>query len=107
MVITSTTQNFERDVLKSTQPVIVAFYATWCGPCKMLGPVFEEVSNELGSKYRFVKINIDEERDIAVSHNVSSIPTIIFVKDGKIIGRETGFMNKDGLKQKIESYFEK
>ncbi len=107
MVIIATTQNFENEVLKSAQPVVVDFYATWCGPCKMLGPVFEDVATELTSKYKFAKVNIDEEREIAVQHNISSIPTILFIKDGKVVGKDTGFMNKDLLKTKIQSYFGK
>jgi thioredoxin 1 len=106
MVLKATTQNFNEEVLKSKQPVVVDFYAPWCGPCKMMLPVFEEVASELASKYKFVSINIDEEREVAVQHNVSSIPTLLFIKDGKVVGKETGFMNKDTLKSKIQSYFE-
>lgn len=107
MVITATKENFEAEILKSTQPVVVDFFATWCGPCKMMLPVFDDVANELGAKYKFAKLNIDEEREIAVNHNVSSIPTILFIKDGSVVGKETGFMNKETLKNKIENYFGK
>lgn len=106
MVITATTQSFEEEILQSNLPTIVDFYATWCGPCKMMSPIFEEIATELASKYKFAKINIDEERDLAVQHNISSIPTFLFIKDGKIIGKETGFINKETLKTKIQNYFE-
>jgi thioredoxin 1 len=107
MVMIATTQNFEQEILKSTQPAVVDFYATWCGPCKMMSPVLDEVAAELWTKYKFAKVNIDEEREIAVKNNVSSIPTFLFIKDGVVVGRETGFMSKDTLKSKIASYFEK
>lgn len=107
MVISATKEIFDTEILKSNQPVVVDFYATWCGPCKMLLPVFEDVANELGAKYKFAKVNIDEEREIAVSHNISSIPTILFIKNGSVVGKETGFMNKEALKNKIQNYFEK
>ncbi|MFH1254487.1 MAG: thioredoxin [bacterium] len=107
MVMIATTQNFEQEILKSPQPAVVDFFATWCGPCKMMSPVLDEVAAELWTKYKFAKVNIDEEREIAVKHNVSSIPTFLFIKDGVVVGRETGFMSKDTLKSKIQSYFEK
>lgn len=103
MAIDVTTANFEAEVIKSSTPVIVDVYATWCGPCKQMAPLFEELSKELEGKYKFAKLNIDEERDIAVQHNVSSIPTFLFFKNGKVVGKETGYMGKDVLKEKIES----
>lgn len=96
---------FEAEVIKSDKPVVVDVYATWCGPCKQMAPLFEEASKELADKYKFVKLNIDEERDIAIQHNVSSIPTFLFFKEGKLVGKETGYMGKDVLKEKAENHF--
>lgn len=72
---------------------VVDFYATWCGPCRMFGPIFEEVSSE--NNYNFVKLDVDKSEDIARKYGVMSIPTIILFKDGKEIKRMTGFMSKD------------
>ena len=104
MTLTVTNQNFEQEVKKSKLPVVVDVFATWCGPCKMMAPVFDELSKELAEKYKLVKINIDEERDIAIQYNVSSIPTFLFIKDGALVGKEMGYMSKDALTKKIESY---
>jgi len=102
MVTVITSQNFEEEVKKSTKPVILDVYATWCGPCQYMTPIFEELSKELSEKYKFCKLNIDEERDIAIQYNVSSIPTFVFIKDGNVVGTEMGFMEKTMLKKKIE-----
>lgn len=99
-----TTENFEHEVLKSVLPVVVDVFASWCGPCRAMLPSFEELATELESKYKFVKLNIDEERDLAVQYRVSSIPTFLFFKDGKIVGKETGAMSKEALHAKIEDY---
>ena len=85
--------NFKAEVLESKVPVVIDFFAEWCGPCKMFGPVFEEVSSE--QKMNFVKLNVDNYSDIARQYGVMSIPTVILFKDGKEIKRNTGFMSKD------------
>ncbi len=103
MVTVVTSQNLEQEINKSDKPVVVDVYATWCGPCQQMAPIFEELAKEMSDKFKFAKINIDEERDSAIQFNVSSIPTFLFIKDGKVVGRETGYMNKESLKEKIES----
>ena len=105
MVLVLNSANIEEEVNKSTLPVIIDVYATWCGPCQQMASIFEEAAKELSDKYKFAKLNIDEERDLAIKYNVSSIPTLVFVKDGNVVGKETGFMNKEALKEKIESIF--
>ncbi len=105
MALIITSQNFEQEVKKSTLPVVVDVFATWCGPCKMMAPLFEDLSKELADKYKLVKVNIDEERDIAIQYNVSSIPTFLFIKGGALVGKEMGYMSKEALIKKIESYF--
>ena len=103
MVVVITSENMEKEIKKSDKPVIIDVYASWCGPCQMMGPIFEELSKDLSDKYKFAKINIDEQRDIAIEYNVSSIPTFVFIKNGEIVGKETGYMDKETLKGKIES----
>lgn len=104
MAISITSQSFDQEVKQSKLPVVVDIYATWCGPCKMMAPLFEELSKELADSYKFVKVNIDEERDIAIQYNVSSIPTLLFFKDGAVVAKESGYMTKDALKAKLASH---
>jgi thioredoxin 1 len=104
MTIAITNANFEVEVLKSDIPVVIDFYAPWCGPCKQMLPIIEELAKEFAGSYKVVTINIDEERDLAVKYNVSSIPTFVFIKNGELVAKETGSMGKDSFKNKIESY---
>ena len=104
MAQTVTAQTFDQEVIKSSVPVVVDVYATWCGPCKMMMPIFQDLAKELGDAYKCVSVNIDEERDIAIQYNVSSIPTFLFFKAGTLVAKESGYMNKDSLRAKIEAH---
>lgn len=97
-------QNFDSEVKSSNLPVVVDAYAVWCGPCQHMGPIFEELSDELKAKYKFVKLNIDEARDLAIDFGVSSVPTFIFLKDGMTVGKAIGYMSKDALEDKINDF---
>jgi len=99
-----TNQTFQNEVLKASKPAVVDVFATWCGPCKMMLPIFEEISKELGDTYTFAKLNIDEERDLAIQYNISSIPTLLFFKGGDLIAKESGYLNKDALTAKIKEH---
>lgn len=90
-------ENFEKEVLNSEQPVLVDFYADWCGPCKMMGPIIEEIANELQGKAKVGKINVDENQDLAIQYDVMSIPTIIIFKNGKEVKRFVGVRDKEEL----------
>ncbi|MBT3405070.1 thioredoxin [archaeon] len=95
--------NFQEEVEKSEIPVIIDFWASWCGPCQMMGPVFEELSEDFVGKLKFVKVNIEEEENLPAQFEVSGIPCLIVTKDGKEIDRIVGFVPKEALKEKIES----
>lgn len=98
-----TDNNFQEDAINSSVPVVVDFYADWCGPCKMMAPVIDELANDYGDKVRIGKLNTDENRAIATKYNVMSIPTIIFLKDGQVVDTVVGAVPKTVLEQKINS----
>lgn len=97
MEIKLSSENFEKEVLKSEKPVLVDFYADWCGPCNAMAPVIEELDTELNGKAKVGKINVDENSDIAVEYNVMSIPTLIVFKNGKEEKRLVGVRDKEEL----------
>lgn len=95
--------NFQAEALESSIPVVVDFYADWCGPCKMMSPVIDELATEYEGKVKIGKINTDENRAIASKYNVMSIPTIILIKDGQVVDTVVGALPKTVLQQKIEA----
>ena len=97
MEIKFSSENFEKEVLKSEKPVLVDFYADWCGPCNAMAPVIEELAAEIDGKAKVGKINVDENSDIAVEYNVMSIPTLIIFKNGKEEKRLVGLRDKEEL----------
>jgi len=96
-VIAFTDQNFEKEVLKSEMAVLVDFWAPWCGPCQMVGPVIEELAKENEGKVKVGKLNVDENPQTAAKYGVMSIPTVILFKEGKEVGRKIGFEGKESL----------
>lgn len=97
-----TTANFEEEVLKSELPVLVDFYADWCGPCKMMGPIVKEMADIYNGKMKIGKLNIDEEMEIAQKYRVMSIPTFIIFKNGQVVETTVGGMPKNELENKIK-----
>ncbi len=95
--------DFENDVLKKDIPVLVDFWAEWCGPCKMLSPILEEVSQELNEKLKIVKINLDENQDLAMKYSVRSIPTLLLFRNGELIDSKIGLSPKDDIISWINS----
>lgn len=96
-VISLNEKNFEEEVLQSDKTVLIDFWASWCGPCKMMSPVIDSIAEEMGEEIKVCKINIDEEQNLAVKYNVMSIPTFIVLKNGKEIGRSVGVQDKSEI----------
>lgn len=100
-------ENFEQEIQQSDIPVIVDFWAPWCGPCQMMGPVFEELSSDYEGKLKFAKLNTEEHPNLAGQFGIQGIPSLLLLKAGKEEGRIVGFAPKDLLKQKIDDAFAK
>ena len=95
------TASFEAEVLQAGLPVMVDFWAPWCGPCKALNPIIEKVEAEIGGKAKIVKVNIDESPEIASKYSIMSIPTLLFFKDGTVMEQLVGLVQKDKIIEKI------
>ena len=93
--------NFESDVLKASTPVVVDFWAEWCGPCRMIAPALEEIAGQLGDKVKIVKLNVDENPKTAAKYGIMSIPTLMLFKDGQLASRQVGAAPKQKLEQWI------
>jgi thioredoxin 1 len=93
--------SFEADVLKSAEPVVVDFWAEWCGPCRMIAPALDEISGQVGDKVKIVKLNVDENPNTAAKYGIMSIPTLLMFKNGEISSRQVGAAPKQKLHQWI------
>lgn len=103
MVNTTTDNDFEQDVLQSDTPVLVDFWAEWCGPCRQLSPVLDEISNELADKVKICKVNIDENPETPTKYGVRGIPTMILFEEGKPVATKVGAVAKSALVEWLES----
>ena len=105
-LIEGTDATFDQEVLKADVPVLVDFWAPWCGPCRMIAPVVEEIANEYNGKLKVVKLNTDENQDTAVKYGIRSIPTLGIFKDGKVVDSVIGAVPKKFLEDKLKAHIE-
>ena len=105
-ILVGTDENFTKTVLESDLPVLVDFWAPWCGPCRMVGPVVEELAEEYAGRCEFVKLNTDENMQVASSYGIMSIPTLAIFKNGKVVDGVVGAAPKKMLKELIEKHLQ-
>ena len=101
-MVTLTDGNFSQEVLKSPTPVVVDFWAEWCGPCKMIAPVLDELAGEYDGKVKIGKVNIDEHQQLAINYGINSIPTLLFFKNGEVADQVVGMRSKRDLKASFD-----
>ena len=101
MITEITQQNFETEVLNASVPVLVDFWASWCGPCRMLSPVVDELAEQYDGKVKFGKVNVDEQPRLAMNYSVQSIPTLLLFKDGRPVNKSVGVVPKSSIEQML------
>ena len=104
MALEITDANFEKTVLKSDKPVIVDFWATWCGPCRMVGPIIDEISQDYDGKAVVGKLDVDQHQEYAAKYGVRNIPTVLIFKDGELVDRKVGVCSKSEYTSSLDSY---
>ena len=101
-IVTLSESNFDQEVIKSAQPVLVDFWAEWCGPCKMIAPVLDELAGEYAGKVKIGKVNIDDQQNLAVKYGVRAIPTLLIIKGGEVVEQVVGMKSKRDLKLSLD-----
>ena len=103
-VVTITATNFDQEVLKSATPVLVDFWATWCGPCKMIAPILDELADEKVGKVKIAKVDVDGNQDIATKYGIRAIPTLLLFKGGVVKEQMVGMVGKKDLEKRLAAY---
>jgi thioredoxin 1 len=103
MALEITDANFEETVINSGKPALVDFWAVWCGPCRMVGPIVEEIADEYGDKAVIGKVDVDNNPEIAQKYGIRNIPTILFIKDGEVVDKQVGASPKAALTEKLDA----
>ena len=101
-IVNLTLENFDQEVLKSSVPILVDFWAEWCGPCKMLAPILDELAQEYEGRVRIGKLNIDDHQDLAVRYGIRSIPTLLLFQNGEVADQMVGLRSKNDLKERFD-----
>ncbi|MBO4468504.1 MAG: thioredoxin [Clostridia bacterium] len=101
--ITLTKDTFQSEVIESDKPVLIDFFATWCGPCMMLSPIIKEIADEYDEKIKVCKVNVDDESELASTFGIASIPTLIVVENGKVKNMSVGYRSKEEILKMIEA----
>jgi thioredoxin 1 len=101
-IVIVTDTNFDKEVLQSASPIVVDFWAEWCGPCKQIAPVLDELATEYDGKVKVAKVNIDEFQDLAARFRINSIPTFLFFKNGQVVDQVVGLRSKKDFKSKLD-----
>ena len=104
MALELTDSNFQSNVLDSDKLSLIDFWAEWCGPCRAIGPVVEELSKEYNGKVNVGKVNVDQNPNLSINYNITSIPAILFIKDGKVVDKQIGAVPKSVLDKKIQAH---
>ena len=102
--INLTSKNYDEEVVKSQIPVLIDFWATWCGPCRAMMPVVEQIANESEGKIKVCKVNVDNNQELAVKYNITNIPTLLFFKNGSLVNSSIGFVSKSELEEIINNF---
>lgn len=102
-ILKLTSDNFDSEVMNSDRPVLIDFWAAWCGPCKMLSPIVDEIAEEFSDSYKVCKVNVDDEPELAGKFNVFSIPTLVVIIDGKVVRSSVGYKPKESVIELLKS----